>query len=660
MFFCDCCRWVSSDDTLLGFCGVAGVGHKCLDAFLIPVGGREIGYTTIMDAFANNVRAGYARVLLANPLHERLPALLVVAMCTCNSFEVDDIRDQWTRVEKLWSENCLQLAGPLVGHASDGDGRRRSAMLQNYYRVCKELDRNFDIDWEGFDLKAQIDSHGNVNGLDDQDWIHNVKKLINPLDSSCRLLLLGDFVVRMEHIQKVLNTMPFDEHGLNLEDTYRKDRQNFKSAQTLCSRKVVNCLVKMRTEASYGPPERTEGTELYLEIVGDYVDIFASSTLNLRERVVLASKVMWFLKLWRLFIAHGDHGDDIPTVGVNFISQQCFIDIVMSCHFVVLLMKMFRDKFPSLPVPLSRTGSDVCEIFFSKVGGMAGVERSYNFGDLLRAASTLNRQAEIEGDDDGVRFPRAHKKMKTVWDLVNSTPKDVLPANLGDYTSILTDEDLIVDLKEGFSEAKKYLRVLNMAPSTNCSRERSRWFRVPWEFSEPLQKNLQHLAESVPEHGDNGEKGDALGDAVRDAQNGDVPDSVPPSADAHPTQSGEPETGPKANVEASEDVHNTAMEGPEFDAIVEQSAQRERNGVVIEVQQVLHEMQEVVQSNSEERSMNEALKKKPDAMVCIPGKENEYIWKARLVSQLNENPFLSKDRLQRVKGEGNQYYSVQE
>ena len=147
--------------------------------------------------------------------------------------------------------------------------------------------------------------------------------------------------------------MPFDEHGLSLEDIHRKDRQNFKSAQCLCSRKVVDCLLPMQTNAQYGSPERTQGTELYLDIVGDYVDIFASSTLNLRERVVFASKVMWFLKLWRLFIAYGEHGDDIPKVGVNFISQQCFIDIIMSCHFVILLIKMFRDKFPLLPVPLS-------------------------------------------------------------------------------------------------------------------------------------------------------------------------------------------------------------------------------------------------------------------------------------------------------------------
>jgi hypothetical protein len=62
----------------------------------------------------------------------------------------------------------------------------------------------------------------------------------------------------------------------------------------------------------------------------------------------------------------------------SFISQQCFLDVQMSCHFVVLLIKMFRDHFSTLSVPLHLTGFDSCEIFFSRVCGMVGMERAYN------------------------------------------------------------------------------------------------------------------------------------------------------------------------------------------------------------------------------------------------------------------------------------------
>jgi hypothetical protein len=71
---------------------------------------------------------------------------------------------------------------------------------------------------------------------------------------------------------------------------------------------------------------------------------------------------------------HGDHGvlGNIKFVNAqeSFVSQQCFVDIQMSCHFVVLLISLFRKKYPTLPIPLHLIGSDSYEIFFSKIGGM--------------------------------------------------------------------------------------------------------------------------------------------------------------------------------------------------------------------------------------------------------------------------------------------------
>jgi hypothetical protein len=69
--------------------------------------------------------------------------------------------------------------------------------------------------------------------------------------------------------------------------------------------------------------------------------------------------------------------------------------------------------------------------------------------------------------------------MKNVWELLHPIPDNVPLANLGGYSSLATDEEIIYALKEGFGEAQKCLRVLNMAPSANCNRKRSRWFRTP-------------------------------------------------------------------------------------------------------------------------------------------------------------------------------------
>jgi hypothetical protein len=93
-----------------------------------------------------------------------------------------------------------------------------------------------------------------------------------------------------------------------------------------------------------------------------------------------------------------------------FISQQRFVDVQMSCHFVVLLIRLFRDKYPSLPVPLHLTGSDACEIFFSKIWGMVGLEHAYNFHELIRCANTLNHLVKVEYGSNGLQFGRQHNK----------------------------------------------------------------------------------------------------------------------------------------------------------------------------------------------------------------------------------------------------------
>jgi hypothetical protein len=108
--------------------------------------------------------------------------------------------------------------------------------------------------------------------------------------------------------------------------------------------KVRDCLRNLRLAPDVHQ-ERTLATELYLEVCASYIDVFLSVRLDLRSRVVLASKVSFFFRLWKLWLRHGDHGvlgNSRPAVAQeSFVSQQCFVDIQMSCHFVVLLICLF-------------------------------------------------------------------------------------------------------------------------------------------------------------------------------------------------------------------------------------------------------------------------------------------------------------------------------
>jgi hypothetical protein len=46
---------------------------------------------------------------------------------------------------------------------------------------------------------------------------------------------------------------------------------------------------------------------MYLQICNDYIDIFLTLSLILRNRIVLASKVSFFFRIWKLWLKFGDH-----------------------------------------------------------------------------------------------------------------------------------------------------------------------------------------------------------------------------------------------------------------------------------------------------------------------------------------------------------------
>ncbi|KAJ7371921.1 hypothetical protein OS493_022019 [Desmophyllum pertusum] len=145
-----------AEDELLGFCGVNGDNHQCLDHFTVNVGDGEEG--------------------------------------------------QWQEVQRLYERDLEPVIGPLIGNSSDGDSRRRKIMLQlagsdaegNRFRpIPAHLGFVFSCRKEETEDGSYI-----IRDLCDQDYIHNHKKMMNPLDHATRVLILGDYMVHMNHIKR--------------------------------------------------------------------------------------------------------------------------------------------------------------------------------------------------------------------------------------------------------------------------------------------------------------------------------------------------------------------------------------------------------------------------------------------------------------------------
>jgi len=106
-------------------------------------------------------------------------------------------------------------------------------------------------------------------------------------------------------------------------------------------------------------------------------------------------------------------------------------------------------------VPLHLTGSDSCEFIFSKIEGMVGLERAYDFHELVNATNTINRLAGIEYGENGLQFGRVHNKMKNVWANLHPLVKGEQSCDIGNYSGIASDGEVILALQERLKDAQK-------------------------------------------------------------------------------------------------------------------------------------------------------------------------------------------------------------
>ena len=385
--------------------------------FELEIGNTDASYDFMIKCFHDYSIGTLARAMILNPMHVNLPRVVIGIFPTCNRFTNKDVDDQWTSVEEIFQRKMCDRIGPLVGHSSDGHSRRRKLMVQKMLKTGR--DRYDLIGKENsfvFTAKKIFKEDGGwmISDVGDQDWIHNGKKYICHLDHVSRSLRLGDGkLVLMNHVELLVEVSVF-KHRLTKEHVRRgRDRQNLEIAQQLafkCAQESFNDLISGNIENC--PLDSTLcGTKIYLNVIWHYIEIFASPVMPLKGRISYAGLVVKFLAVWRNFVVW----EEDLTLKNNFISNQCYLDIISSCHCAVLMICYCRDAYSSQAFPIHRMGSDCCEDFFSKNTQYIGNHPVYPFGNMLRNVTCMNRLMEIEVSGDCPLFSRSHSKQETRW-----------------------------------------------------------------------------------------------------------------------------------------------------------------------------------------------------------------------------------------------------
>lgn len=179
-----------------------------------------------------------------------------------------------------------------------------------------------------FSCRKLDKDENDVEDMCDQDFVHNHKKLLNPLDHATRVLRMGEYLVYTNHLQLVSEVFPFADHGLGVSDIEHSDRQNWRSARKLTFPKVQECLQALINGTVQGrPPNITLlGMKAYLHIIWYYVEIFCSSVASLTNRIKYTAIVTHFLGIWRNWAYQHKN----LKLSVNFISR-----VLHRCHFIL-------------------------------------------------------------------------------------------------------------------------------------------------------------------------------------------------------------------------------------------------------------------------------------------------------------------------------------
>jgi hypothetical protein len=148
--------------------------------------------------------------------------------------------------------------------------------------------------------------------------------------------------------------------------------------------------------------------------------------------------------------------------------------MLISVHFAVNLIILFRDRFAHLPVRLDKTGSNCCEDTFSALGSKVMNKHNFCLGEGLERLAHISRTEQIKVDEAAPNFAKSRRKQKN-WHVGN--PIDGEPGNLQDYASI-PDAKCEEAWELGLIDARKLAESVGIKESLV---RKNKWDE-PWHF----------------------------------------------------------------------------------------------------------------------------------------------------------------------------------
>lgn len=280
--------------------------------------------------------------------------------------------------------------------------------------------------WDGWDIKT-------LKMVMDQDYFHVARKLLNGTQHASRLIYWGTAgVVLLSMLANVFDRGGFDGCGFHQSDL---DRSGYRAMDWASFERVVapQSLSFMDDCSRSGMPY-LKPVIRFFALMRRYASIFLSKRLTYKQRAAHAAYCVTTLRLQRQWVVHNpllNTRDHCPT-------REAFQDCLLSCHFAVLMMKMFGEHYPHLlPPPIHKLGSNCCEDFFSALGSFVANKRVFTYMEALTTTRAKLRVLMQEAAGGFAAPPIKSRNSSSMKDDMNDElgPKPYLPGdtNWGPY-----------------------------------------------------------------------------------------------------------------------------------------------------------------------------------------------------------------------------------
>lgn len=256
----------------------------------------------------------------------------------------------------------------VAGISTDGDPRGLSCMQHS----LKCIDNQ-----NSSDVLSDLNNENNFSVI--QDPTHIFTKLRNRLLLSTINMQMGNKEISVCHLEKLINSVSKNEHGIVRSDILPEDKQNFCSFQKVTEDRVLNSLEHNVINS--------EATILYLKLSKDIVSAFMEFDMKPLDRVYKIWHSLYIIRAWRTWIKKSSKF----TLAKNFISSNAFKCVEINAYCLLNLIKIFRNQnAPDLfLIPLFQ--SQICESTFRQMRSMTSINWTKINFSLLELIHIIHR-----------------------------------------------------------------------------------------------------------------------------------------------------------------------------------------------------------------------------------------------------------------------------